>query len=443
MKLNDTARKAMHLVFLLALCTLLTVAPAHAQSAEKSGESESIENNSEKTILRWKDSHPEYTKQYAVEVQVLDPQTQLFTEVLLDDGTGTLSPVIRTAGRENKIAISPMLASGKYRYRITKFDLLGRPASPSAWKNFEIEDFVPEIASVFPPVVYIDEFNAGFFTLSGQNLFVPAEERNPRRKFVYTLEDENGSSTIITPDADKTHKTARQNGTDIVFFIDPAALDLGAFHFSAKNYRGIKTPKTDNCKFEVRYKKRIDVNVSAGYVLPYILYDDTFSTYMEQSLYPLSAVARLTFIPVKRRWGNAGIGFAGTYTRMNTENELYTLEGNMVCAHMLAVYQRVFRKKNVTHVDGTEKTRLRQFFTLEIHAGAGVTYFGGYQFHFAHNISTEPLNSINASICAGAAGQLYLTNRLYIEAGVDFIHAFVSDMHFGTVAPSVSIGWQF
>ena len=66
-----------------------------------------------------------------------------------------------------------------------------------------------------------------------------------------------------------------------------------------------------------------------------------------------------------------------------------------------------------------------------------------FKFHFDHNITTNPLNSLNISMDFGFAAQIYITNRLYTEIGADYIMAFVSDMGFGMLEPQVSVGWQF
>ena len=81
--------------------------------------------------------------------------------------------------------------------------------------------------------------------------------------------------------------------------------------------------------------------------------------------------------------------------------------------------------------------------TLELHGGLGFTFFNDFKFHFDHDINSDPLNSLNISINAGFAAQIYITNRLYTEIGADYSMAFVSDMGFGMLEPEISIGWQF
>lgn len=81
--------------------------------------------------------------------------------------------------------------------------------------------------------------------------------------------------------------------------------------------------------------------------------------------------------------------------------------------------------------------------TLELHGGAGLSFFNDFKFHFEHNIVSEPLNSINLGAIAGGAMQFYLTNRLYAELSADYLMVFLADMDFGMILPALSIGWQF
>ena len=81
--------------------------------------------------------------------------------------------------------------------------------------------------------------------------------------------------------------------------------------------------------------------------------------------------------------------------------------------------------------------------TLEAHGGAGVTSLFDLKFEFNNGIKSDPLNSINLSFITGGAVHFYTVGRLYAEVNVDFFHAFMSDMAFGMLVPSVGLGWQF
>jgi hypothetical protein len=181
----------------------------------------------------------------------------------------------------------------------------------------------------------------------------------------------------------------------------------------------------------------MDLDLSAGYLLPVILFDDTINHYMGSNIWPLSGTVKMSFIPFKRSFGYFGVGLAGTYSRLFAEFPQYKIDGNLITAHLNFVYQLPirFRIKN--------SDQRRHAFSLELHGGVGATFFNDMQFHFPHNIDSEKLNSINLSFDVGGAVQVYITSRLYAEVGVDFVMAFVKDMQFGVLHPSVCIGWQF
>ncbi len=101
------------------------------------------------------------------------------------------------------------------------------------------------------------------------------------------------------------------------------------------------------------------------------------------------------------------------------------------------MYQLPVRVK----IKNSEKRR--HILTFELHGGAGLSFFNDLKFHFEHDIVSEPLNSINLNAIAGGAVQLYITNRIYTEIAADYLMAFLNDMDFGMILPSVSVGWQF
>ena len=213
-------------------------------------------------------------------------------------------------------------------------------------------------------------------------------------------------------------------------------LDVGVYDFFAEDASGLKS-ETNNSNFTVKFKKKVDFDLSAGYVLPVILFDDTINQYMGSNLWPLSGTVKMSFMPFKRSFGYFGVGLAGTFSRLFAEFPQYKIDGNLITAHLNFVYQLPirFRIKN--------SEQRRHAFSLELHGGVGATFFNDIVFHFPHDINSKPLNSINLSFDVGGAVQVYITSRLYAEVGVDFVMAFMSDMQFGVLHPSVCIGWQF
>ena len=116
----------------------------------------------------------------------------------------------------------------------------------------------------------------------------------------------------------------------------------------------------------------------------------------------------------------------------------YDLDGNYIVGNALFIYQLPIRIKSKK-----DETKLRHIATLELHGGAGLSMFQNTVFHFPHDINSEPLNSLDISAMAGLSGQVYITNRLYVEIGADFVFPFMGGLLMGYVKPVAAAGWQF
>ena len=206
------------------------------------------------------------------------------------------------------------------------------------------------------------------------------------------------------------------------------ALDVGVYHFVATDASGLKSEDTKDNLVTVKFRKWLDIDVCAGYVIPVALYDDIFKTYLNTSVFPLSGAARVTVMPFKHRYGYLGAALSASYTRIYSPFDSYYIDGNMMIAHADFVYQLPVIKSRLT---------------VEAHAGVGVTALSNLSFHFQHDINSDPLSSVNLSINAGGAAQLYVVKRLYVDVCVDYVQAFMTNMALGMIVPSASIGWQF
>jgi hypothetical protein len=214
-------------------------------------------------------------------------------------------------------------------------------------------------------------------------------------------------------------------------------LAVGTYNLVAQDASGLKSETSKKDEVVVKFKKRVDCDLSVGYTCPVILYDDTFMTYMKSSVYPLSLYARLSVLPFKQIYGYLGVGLSGTYTRMSASLDSYKIDGNLFTSGVNFVYQRPLRAR----IKKSEMTR--HYATLELHAGPELVFFNDYKFTFNNGVSSIPLNSLNFGLLVGGAAQFYITNRLYTELSVDYSMAFVKDMPFGVIYPSLGVGWQF
>lgn len=379
--------------------------------------------------FEWEEARPEYVLRYEVVVE----------EYL--DGDGAWREIRRmfTEGNETYAYPSELLPPGNYRYKIITYNLLNIPEVESDWFGVKIMlAHRPEIRSVSVQVnrsstLYLDEWNDGVVVLGGRDLYPPPTGGGDVVFTEYRLTDPKKKRPDIVPEVLEHDDDNR----GVRLAVDLDSLDIGTYHFIATDISGLSSEPGDRNALTVKFRKAVDFDVSVGYVLPVVLFDDTLEHYMESSVWPLSVTARCSFMPFKRRFGYFGVGLSGSYTRMSCDTEDYSIDGNLITAHLNFVYQFPvnIRKK------GTDRSR--HLLTLEFHGGVGGALFNNYMFHFPHDIDSEPLDSLNLSVDAGLAVQVYFTRRFYSEVCVDYVMSFISDMSFGMIMPSVSVGWQF
>ena len=89
-------------------------------------------------------------------------------------------------------------------------------------------------------------------------------------------------------------------------------LDVGTYTFIATDASGLQNEIDKNNEIIVKFKKSVDFDISGGYTLPVILFDDTIKDYLGSNIWPLSFSARLSFMPFKNRLGYFGIGLTGS-----------------------------------------------------------------------------------------------------------------------------------
>ena len=397
--------------------------------AQNQGEIEETPVEDKWQQLEWEEENPEFVQYYEVIIQKYDEEFVAYSEINR----------LKTEDNSSYIRIQPLLPPGYYRFKVITYDLIGLPSVESEWKTFSIyKAYKPQVNDISSKVngsstLYLEEVNDGIFSVSGRNLFETSKNEKDIQFTKYFVVNQNDKKqNILVPEI----LNVENNNRKIEFQLNMKDLDVGVYDFFAEDASGLKS-ETNNSNFTVKFKKKVDFDLSAGYVLPVILFDDTINHYMGANIWPLSGTFRMSFMPFKRSFGYFGVGLVGTYSRLFAEFPQYKIDGNLITAHLNFVYQLPirFRIKN--------SDQRRHAFSLELHGGVGATFFNDMQFHFPHNIDSEKLNSINLSFDVGGAVQVYITSRLYAEVGVDFVMAFMSDMQFGVLHPSVCIGWQF
>lgn len=381
--------------------------------------------------LEWIEDFPEYVMKYEVVIEEKKNEKSDWTEINR----------LYTEDNTTRVQIQPLLTPGLYRYKVITYDLIGIPEIESDWYEFNIyRAYIPQVRSVEASVshsstIYLDEINDGLFTVTGRNLF-DLQEGPTDTSFTH-YEVYNARRKNAEPIIPKILEFSDNNRRLRVQF-NMEELDTGTYYFTATDASGLRSENDKDSSFTVKFRKAVDFDIAAGYACPVIIFGDKMKEYLNTTVLPLSANAKISLMPFKRRFGYLGLGIDATYSRLLTKTEGYDLDGNYICGNALFIYQLPVRIKSKT-----DNTKLRHIATLELHGGAGISMFQNTVFHFPHNIDSEPLNSLDFCALAGISGQVYFTNRLYVEVGADFVMPFIENLPMGYVKPVAAVGWQF
>ncbi len=381
--------------------------------------------------LEWEEDYPEYVQKYEIVIEEKKDEKTDWKEI----------NHLFTEDNTTRVQINPLLGPGLYRYKVITYDLIGIPEIESDWFEFNIyRAYMPQVRSVEAAVshsstIYLDEVNDGIFTVTGRNLFELQEGLTDTSFTSYRIlnarrNTEAPITPVITEFSDNNRRLRVQ--------FDMNELDTGIYYFSATDASGLTAENSKDNMFTVKFRKAVDFDVAAGYACPIILIGDRMKEYLNTMVLPLSANAKISLMPFKRRFGYLGLGVDATYSRLLTKTEGYDLDGNFIVGNALFIYQLPIRIKSKQNAE-----KLRHIASLELHGGGGVAMFQNTVFHFPHDINSEPLNSLDFCAIAGGSVQVYFTNRLYAEVGADFAMPFMGDVTMGYLKPVAAVGWQF
>ena len=403
---------------------------SETESEDESSEVENENPESAWQLLEWQEDYPQYVLKYEVVIEKKDSDEAGWAEVNR----------FMTEGNETRIQIQPLLVPGLYRYKVITYDLIGIPEVESDWFEFNIYmAYVPQVRDVSASVnhsstIYLDELNDGILNITGRNLFETQKAAEDISFTSYYLVNEKRKNfEPLVPNILEFSDNNR--GMKVQFDMD--LLDTGVYNYVAVDASGLSSEISKDNQLTIKFKKAVDFDIAAGYACPVIVIGDRMKEYLNTSVLPLSATAKISLMPFKRRFGYLGLGANATYSRIMSKTDGYNLDGNFITGHGLFIYQFPIRIKS------KNSDKLRHIATLELHAGGGVAMFQNLTFHFPRNINSVPLNSLDVSVTAGLSAQVYITNRLYVEAGADMSMPFMGELIMVYAQPQICVGWQF
>ena len=327
------------------------------------------------------------------------------------NAAGTWVSFYQTKTEKNYAVVS--LPPGEYRYKITVFDILGKAAAQSDWYTITVQEAVqPVLGEISPSIIYLEERNTGTVTIEA--IAVMDSTKLELRSLT--------KPGLVYPVTDFSVDYKKQT---LKFQIPLSTIESGSYVLYAENPGGLYNTSGTMI---IKFKKPQDLDVSAGYQMPVVLFDDTVSTYFNTSLIPLGATVKLTYIPFKRTFGFFGISAILTAARLQSDFEFYTLSTNYFAGYLNLVYQIPL---------------VRQVLNLDVHAGAGVVMLYDLRFAFDNGIKSPDYSPWGVSYLAGVDLHWYPLRRMYVDLGFDFSISPMNDMVLGVFAPSLSAGWQF
>lgn len=405
-----------------------------AQTQTEEGDEETEEEGNPEDSwqqLEWQEDYPDYVLKYEVVIEEKKGNSEEFVEINR----------LMTEDNKSEVRINPLLAPGFYRYKVITYNLIGIPEIESDWFEFTIyQAFQPQIRSIETAVnhtatIFLDEINDGIITLNGRNLFDLQEGPDDLSytKYILATERRKNSEAMIPQLLELS-----DNNRKLRVQLNMDQLDTGKYYFIAQDASGLRNTFDRDSMLTVKFRKAVDFDVSAGYTCPVILLGQRMAGYLGSRAMPVSVMAKANLLPFKRRFGYLGMGVTASYSRFFANTSGYKIDGNFISGHGLFVYQLPIRLRDKKNTD-----KLRHVATLELHGGAGVAVFQDTKFHFSRELVSETLNSMDLSVMGGGTIQVYITNRLYVEAGADFVFPIMENIAMGYLQPFAGVGWQF
>ncbi len=191
-----------------------------------------------------------------------------------------------------------------------------------------------------------------------------------------------------------------------------------------------KQKKEERRKAWENYDRKFGLAAGAG--LSFILYDgDFFSDYMTPSQFNPNLNGQFSYLPFHNNILRFGMEFDAMATRFNSSNQYYNLNLSMLFLQENLALR--FKLK-------TEKS------WLQIKAGAGIVLVNENLDYYddTDDNKKDTIRNFGFITVGGGLSLVFVPTRLItIELGADYNHLFIPDMNMGLLTPYVSLGLRF
>jgi hypothetical protein len=324
-------------------------------------------------------------------------------EISLPDGTVVHS-------RESVTSMQVVsLPAGKYLYRITVFNLLGKSEAAAEWSPMEVKKALkPVIRSFSPGTIFIEEENF-HFVIRGTDI-------SPE------------TSVYLDDPVLGIHRIEPVKGPDseegkLELEIPADKIDAGTYRISVTNPGGLKDRTEET--ITIRYINPFEFFGTIGWSGWIPLYDSWYTTNWNGGFYPVGFDATFSWVIKKRRTGFFGIQAQFGARIFNGGEEGITIETANAEAGLALMWKYKLSKE--IFLIGT--------------AGGGFTWTKiTFDYSGTPGMSDE---SVDPHACAGLDVQYLLRKNLLLGAGVRYRNVFYQGKSIGGISPVISVGKFF
>jgi hypothetical protein len=327
-------------------------------------------------------------------------------EVIVEQETvgaeGVFEQIFRESTRETFVEFS--LTGGRYRYRIAAYDLLNRLGSLTEWRFLTIITILkPEITGFAPIQVLLDESAQYRIVVTGRNFFSAAQ--------VFLRERLRGSTiepALVQVDT---------NFQTLVLTFDPGQLAAGNYEIHIVNPGSLEaSAETLTVKLPPRGQL---FAASAGYAPIIPFQNGHFFSFFNQPLAPVGAYMRFNMLPVNFSWVNLGGEIAAFWNYLSNETPDTQMRSHLLTARVSALVQKPLPNETMF---------------VNVRIGGGVISLLDFRYSYKeYGIESEPFFGMFFSAGAEASFQWFpftaskIFKPLFVESGIGFTHAFMSD----------------
>jgi len=312
-------------------------------------------------------------------------------------------------------------SSGKYRFNVYFYNVLGQKAFVTEYNYFEIVKATkPKISFIYPPIIFLGT--------ESQEININAKVKNITSTADFSL-------VPVTQAQDNKQikqKAVEHNQRSSCLTFDTKELTQGIYQIKVINNGGLSS---SSAPVIVTSLNKPLIHINAGYSLQSVTTEDFIKTSFNTSIIPLSMYFDMTVLSKERPWGSAGISFERNISALSNTTSSYKTGTGIYSFCVNGAYQ-----KSITALK-EKNSNLNIFFGA--YTGFGYNYFFNSYVKNLDNQQVKKTASLLPCFNIGTDVKLYIKENIFAQTGIQYlttIKAGNADYTFATVKPKLGIG---